>query len=115
MDDDSSFLQQPRQPSHVFIQKRECVYIIIYCNLYIIHKLTNRIIAAAQIQYKDINFCFYLLTYPQRDTIPHNAYTRYPPQLHTIPNVDHWGKDWAKWVSPRLYSQIYSVQRQAKS
>ena len=48
-------------------------------------------------------------------TLPHNAYTRYPPQLHTIPNVDHWGKDWAKWVSPRLYSQISSVQRQAKS
>ena len=48
-------------------------------------------------------------------TLPHNAYTRYPPQLHTIPNADHRGKDWAKWVPPRLYSRIYSVQRQAKN
>ena len=77
-----------------------------------------------------INICLYLFDYGNfttyllliyylfttfNATLPHNAYTRYPPQLHTIPNVDHWGKDWAKWVSPCLYSRIYLVQRQAKS
>ena len=43
--------------------------------------------------------------YHQRDTTTQRQHTP-PPQLHTIPNVDHWGKDWAKWVSPHLYSRI---------
>ena len=44
-------------------------------------------------------------TYPQRDTTTQRLHTLPPTTPHNT-NVDHWGKDWVKWVSPRLYSRI---------
>ena len=97
---------------------------VVYCNVGTFDLLqVGRTIKARRIIAYNILFVItpvFVAASPVHDTtinatLPHNAYTRYLPQLHTIPNADHWGKDWAKWAPPRLYSQIYSVQRQPKS